>query len=247
MKTNDTPSGLPPKKRKERKERKENADRRRQQLLNATWRSIAQYGLGRTTLATVAAEAGLSQGVAVFYFQTKAGLLTEALRDHYARYQSHWERARDAAGDDPADQLIALICADFDTTVCNTEALSIWYAFWGEMKFTAQYAEISSQFVTDRENAICCACAALMVGATECDVRRTARRIDTFSDGFWQRMHVFPAVYTSDFALRETLLMAATLIPQIAEKIDRVLDAADAQPAPAAIPGAPAQRPAPGR
>jgi TetR/AcrR family transcriptional repressor of bet genes len=71
---------------KPRKERKANADKRRLQLLDATLRSIAINGLSKTTLATVAAEAGLSQGVAVFYFKSKTGLLTEALREHYQRY-----------------------------------------------------------------------------------------------------------------------------------------------------------------
>ena len=52
-----------------RKERKENADKRRRQVLDATYRSIVSHGLAKTTLATVADEAGLSQGVAVFYFK----------------------------------------------------------------------------------------------------------------------------------------------------------------------------------
>ena len=73
---------------KPRKERKANANKRREQLLNATLRSIAANGLAKTTLATVATEAGLSQGVAVFYFKSKNGLLTEALRSKYQKYET---------------------------------------------------------------------------------------------------------------------------------------------------------------
>ncbi|PVA12052.1 TetR family transcriptional regulator [Pelagivirga sediminicola] len=224
MTTPETTPGAVP---RQRKERKENADKRRQQLLDATWRSIAQNGLGRTTLATVAAEAGLSQGVAVFYFKSKAGLLIEALRDHYARYQENWERALKAAGDDPAEQLIALIRADFDEDICNPEALSIWYAFWGEMKFTSQYAEISSQFDAAREQAMRAVCGKLMGDAPGAEIARTAQWIDTFSDGFWQRLHVFPGNYDAQSALRETLLMAGRLVPQVAGRIEQNL-AADA-------------------
>ncbi|MDP5358991.1 MAG: TetR family transcriptional regulator, partial [Paracoccaceae bacterium] len=88
-----------------RKERKENADKRRAQLLDATRRSIVSKGLAKTTLATVAAEAGLSQGVAVFYFKSKTGLLTETLRDHYLKYDQNWKQMLAAAGDDPLEQV----------------------------------------------------------------------------------------------------------------------------------------------
>ncbi len=201
---------------KPRKERKANADKRRQQLLDATWRSIAENGLARTTLATVAAQAGLSQGVAVFYFKSKAGLLTEALRDHYLRYQLTWEQALNDAGDDPRARLIALIRADFDPEICNPEALSIWFAFWGEQKFTPDYAAISAQFDANRNAAIRAACGALMRGAHEADVARTAEWIDTLSDGFWQRLHVSPGAFGAAECRDETLLMAARLIPEIA-------------------------------
>ncbi|MEI4263120.1 TetR family transcriptional regulator C-terminal domain-containing protein [Roseovarius sp. D0-M9] len=210
----DDPSPTPP---KERKERKANADKRRQQLLDATWRSIAENGLARTTLATVATQAGLSQGVAVFYFKSKAGLLTEALRDHYHRYQQTWERALEDAGHDPRDRLIALIRADFDPVICNPEALSIWFAFWGEQKFTPDYAAISAQFDTARNEAIRTECAALMEDAPEDEIRRVAEWIDTFSDGYWQRLHVLPGIYDADACLNETLQMVARLVPHIAD------------------------------
>lgn len=205
---------------KPRKERKANADKRRQQLLDATWRSIAENGLARTTLATVAAQAGLSQGVAVFYFKSKAGLLTEALRDHYLRYQAKWEQALEDAGDDPAARLVALIHADFDAEICNPEALSIWFAFWGEQKFTPDYAAISAQFDAARADVIAEACAALMTGAPKDDVTRVAEWIDTLSDGYWQRLHVQPSSHDAQTCLSETLRMTAHFIPQIADAID---------------------------
>lgn len=202
-----------------RKERKANADKRRQQLLDATWRSIAENGLARTTLATVAAQAGLSQGVAVFYFKSKAGLLTEALRDLYTGYQVNWEKALADAGDDPRERLIALIRADFDPNICNPAALSIWYAFWGEQKFTPDYAEISEQFDAARLSAMRDACAALMSEASEAEIYSAASWIDTFSDGFWQRLHVAPGDYDATRCLEETLELAARLVPELSERV----------------------------
>ena len=105
-----------------RKERSENAAMRRGQLIKAALNSIVKNGLPGTTLATVAREAGLSQGVAVFYFQTKEGLLAAALERHYQLYEANWRTALKAAENNPAARLAALVWADFQPEVCAREA-----------------------------------------------------------------------------------------------------------------------------
>ena len=205
--------------RKPRKERKENADKRRQQLLDATLRSIATNGLSKTTLATVANEAGLSQGVAVFYFKSKTGLLAEALKEHYRRYHANWNEVLEDAGEDPLDRLIALIEADFSPKICNAEALSIWFAFWGEQKFTPQYAEVSAEFDVDRANAIRSLCQKLMPGADRAESDKVANWIDTLTDGYWQQIHVFPETTRRKESVSATLEMVAKLLPDHASRI----------------------------
>lgn len=204
---------------KPRKERTENAEMRRQQLLDATLRSIAANGLAKTTLATVAAEAELSQGVAVFYFKSKTGLLTEALRAHYERYQKHWTAALKRAGDDPVKQLITLIEAEFAPAVSDAEALSIWFAFWGEQTFTPQYAEVSAEFDRHRTAESERVCAALMPGATQAETRLVADWIETLTEGYWQHLHVFPSTTNRQEAAQSTLALAARLMPEHAAQI----------------------------
>ena len=210
---------------KPRKERKENADKRREQLVQATLRSIAQNGLARTTLATVAAEAGLSQGVAVFYFKSKTGLLAGALQALYGQYDANWKAALARAGDDPLDGLIAILKADFDPAICNAEALSIWFAFWGELKFTPQYAEVSEKYDLDRSNAIRDLCARAMPNATPDEIAQITDWIDTLTDGYWQNLHIFPQVTRRRDAVRATLQMLARLMPDHAAAIEAHLPA----------------------
>lgn len=202
-----------------RKERKANADKRRQQLLDAALRSIAANGLSRTTLATVATEAGLSQGVAVFYFKSKAGLLAAALAEHYAAYQRTWERAIKSAGDDPLDQMVSLIRADFSPRVCNPQALAVWFAFWGELKFTPQYADVSAEFDSARASAVQRICAKLMPDAPEAEIAKVAEWIDTISDGYWQHLHVSPTSIKREGAREATLALVCRLIPAQADAI----------------------------
>ena len=60
--------------------RKDIKDVRRAQLIEATIDSIAKYGFARTTLADVARQAKLSQGIVSFYFESKEELLIATLR-----------------------------------------------------------------------------------------------------------------------------------------------------------------------
>lgn len=207
MSTSATPQVRP------RKERKDNADRRRRQLIEATLRSVVSNGLAKTTLATVAAEAGLSQGVAVFYFKTKDELLAEALAHQYALYEDKWTANLDQASDDPAERLSALIIADFSPEVCNRETLAVWFAFWGEAKFRPRYAETSREFEDRRGSEIKAICAQLMQGAPDEDVDQIATFIDSLTDGLWQRIYLSPDRFTNADALATTFRLLRNLFP----------------------------------
>ena len=82
---------------------------RQGQLIKATIRSIARHGLSETTIATVANEAGLSQGIINLHFQSKDRLLMETLRYLSEQYREAWEKAVAKAGDSPADKLAAMV------------------------------------------------------------------------------------------------------------------------------------------
>lgn len=202
--------------RKPRKERKENADMRRRQILDATLKSIVTNGLAKTTLATVANEAGLSQGVAVFYFKSKTGILTEALRDQYQSYEAHWVAALGKAPEDPATRLRTIIEADFSPKICNSSALAIWFAFFGEQNFVPQYAEINREFEDKRSKMLSEICHQLVPEDPD-KASLAGGWIDTLTDGYWQKLHLFPHIYSREGALTQTLNFLQTLFPSHAE------------------------------
>ncbi len=202
--------------RKPRKERKENADMRRRQILDATLKSIVTNGLAKTTLATVANEAGLSQGVAVFYFKSKTGILTEALRDQYQTYEAHWVAALGKASEDPATRLRTIIEADFSPKICNSNALAIWFAFFGEQNFVPQYAEINREFEDKRSKMLSEICHQLVPEDPD-KASLAGGWIDTLTDGYWQKLHLFPHIYSREGALTQTLNFLQTLFPSHAE------------------------------
>ncbi|ESR24534.1 TetR family transcriptional regulator C-terminal domain-containing protein [Lutibaculum baratangense] len=204
-----------------RKERAENAAKRRQQIVDATISSIDRNGLAATTLATVAQAAGLSQGVAVFYFKNKQALLAETLRRVYQDYRATWQRAISEAGDDPLDRIVALVRADFDASVCNRRTLAVWHAFWGEASARPIFAEISKSFDDERAGCMrecCMAASADMAGGWDPVV--VGDSIDSLTDGFWHRIHLAGGVgFDRETAFDMTLQFMASVFPGRREEI----------------------------
>jgi AcrR family transcriptional regulator len=67
-------------------------DQRREELIQAAWRVIAERGIDEVTIREIAREAGYSSGVLAHYFENKDDLLAHASRmSHqqiYARYEA---------------------------------------------------------------------------------------------------------------------------------------------------------------
>lgn len=160
-------------------------------MVEATLRSVARNGLNKTTLASVSHEAGLSQGVAVFYFESKDKLLAAAFRHQYEIYRRTWGDALAAAGDDAAAQAGALIRADFDPMVFNPEALAVWHAYWGDSTARPIYADISQEFDSERSTVLASRFAALADGDAEAGARMAAA-VEALTDGLWLRAHLSP-------------------------------------------------------
>lgn len=116
-------------------------EQRRAQLIEATISTLAARGYSRTTLTEVARTAGLSHGLVLFHFETKEKLLAETLSYLAEEYRQNWQAALARAGDAPAQQLNALIEADFTPAICAPARLAAWCSFWGEAQSRPLYQE----------------------------------------------------------------------------------------------------------
>ncbi len=124
------------------KARTASRETRRKQLIEATFKCIARKGMGSTTLADVAGEAGLSQGIVNLHFRSKDNLLNEALKCLSDEYRTQFDRTCARAGPGPADKLLALMEMDFRPSICDRKKLAVWFAFWGEVKSMPAYQRI---------------------------------------------------------------------------------------------------------
>ena len=118
---------------------------RKEQLIKATIRSIAKHGLSVTTMATVAKEAGLSQGIINLHFQSKDRVLEETLRYIADEYRQIWLKAMENEASSAAEQLKALVAVDFDKRIVQKNKLAVWFAFWGESRSRPTYRQICAE------------------------------------------------------------------------------------------------------
>ncbi len=193
---------------------------RRQQLIDATIESIAKRGFSGTTLETVTRGARLSHGVVNFHFRTKEDLYVETLgylaREHYEL----WRNAMLNAGPDPANQLQAILEADFDRRVCSGKKLAVWFAFWGQAKYRPAYLEIHHRFDDERYVEICRLCRELVASGryADADAEGIARSLEALVDGLWLNLLMYPRHIRRQTARTDCLAYLATVFPHHFER-----------------------------
>jgi betaine-aldehyde dehydrogenase len=105
---------------------------RRRQLIEVTIDSLAELGYVGTTLAQIAARAGVSAGLVAHYFNDKDGLLEAAFRS-LARRVSMQVRARLRQVGTPRGRIQAVIDANLAPEEFDQRTGSAWLAFWGQL------------------------------------------------------------------------------------------------------------------
>ena len=181
--------------------RKAVRDIRREQLIEAAIRAISQHGIGETTIADVVKEAGMANGAVNQYFASKDMLLLEALRAVTGEFRDIWRAAKAGAGTDPAAVLEALVLAQFHPKVCRRERISVWVAYWSEVRFRPKYMELCADSDTEFADELTAACRVLARAGRyrALDAEKAGRFLSAASDGLW--LNIMLELLTRDQAL----------------------------------------------
>jgi TetR/AcrR family transcriptional repressor of bet genes len=176
------------------KRRTASKEERQEQLIQATIRSVASRGLSDTTMATVASEAGLSQGIINLHFQSKERLLIETLRYIADEYRATWKKALRNVSNSPAARLEALVLIDFRLPICDRNKLAVWFAFWGESKSRPTYRKICAERDRAYRSEMIDACQALIDagGYSGIDAESVAAGLSAMTAGLWLDMLTNP-------------------------------------------------------
>ena len=176
---------------------------RRRELIDATIKCISRKGLGSTTLADVANEAGLSQGIVNLHFQSKDNLLAETLRSIADEYHEQFMETLEDSGPSPAMKLLALMEMDLKPSICDRKKLAVWFAFLGEVKAVPTYRKICSQRNQDYDR-IMLELATTVIrdgGYENIAPRSVADVLSSLTDGMWLSCLMNPGTFDRHQAL----------------------------------------------
>lgn len=187
---------------------------RRDQLIRATIRSIARHGLSVTTIATVAREAGLSQGIINLHFQSKERLLEETLSYIVDEYRNAWYKAIESSGDEAAEKLVALAAVDFDKRICQRNKLAVWFAFWGESRSRLTYRKTCAESSQEYKQLLTRLCEDIIKqGHYKVKADHVATGLLALNSGLWLDMLISPAEMQAEKALEISLSYLQVVFP----------------------------------
>jgi TetR/AcrR family transcriptional repressor of bet genes len=187
---------------------------RREQLIKATIRSIAKHGLFDTTMATVAGEAGLSQGIINLHFNSKERLLEETLLYVVAEYREVWHKALDSVGETAAEKLTALAAVDFARKVCQRNKLAVWFAFWGESRSRLTYRRICTNSSREYKRDLTLLCEDIIrEGGYRARAEHVATGLLAINEGLWLDLLLTPAEMDRELALEISLSYLRSVFP----------------------------------
>ena len=198
------------------KKRTASKEERQLQLIRATVRSVAKNGLSDTTMATVAREAGLSQGIINLHFQSKERLLVETLRYIADEYNTSWEKALAGAGRSPVERLVALVEVDFKLPVCDRNKLAMWFAFWGESKSRPTYRKLCRARDIQYRKELGALCQLLIDegGYQGLDAMALATGLSAMTEGLWLDLLISPRSITREQARNICMAYLASAFPR---------------------------------
>ncbi len=123
------------------------ADQRREQMLRAALEIIAERGFPETRIADVAERAGVSPALVIYYFKTKDGLLTEAMRLGEDTWYDVVARRMKTADTTAArlEEIVAMTCLPEDNAELP-DSWALWLDLWAQAVRHPEVAKVRQEF-----------------------------------------------------------------------------------------------------
>ncbi len=158
-------------------------DVRRRQLIDVTIDSLAEVGYTGTTLAQIAARAGVSPGLVAHYFGDKEGLLEATFRALVRRVGDQ-VRSRLREVGNPRARIQAVIDANLAPEEFDQRTGTAWLAFWGQALQSPRLTRVQSIY---QRRTLSNLRASLKELVSAGESRDLAAMIAAMIDGVWLR------------------------------------------------------------
>ncbi|HEY2131009.1 MAG TPA: TetR family transcriptional regulator C-terminal domain-containing protein [Streptosporangiaceae bacterium] len=188
------------------------ADQRREQMLRAALDVIEERGFPDTRIADVAARAGTSPALVIYYFKTKDNLLTEAMRYAEDLWYDLGARRMEVIESAAArlEEIVAMTClSETDTELPDSWAL--WLDLWAQSVRHPEVARVREEFDAHwRETIASVVREGIATGEFEkVDATRFAITLSALLDGFAIQIALEDPAVDPQLAFRSSMDFAA--------------------------------------
>lgn len=178
---------------------RESADTRREALIAACARCLAEHGASGTSVRAICLEAGVSPGLLRHYFDGIHALIAATYRATGARVAEALQVAVEAiAIDNPRGRLLAFVTASFREPIADPELLATWLAFWSLSRTDVTIGKIHDEIYADNRRdmeRLISACP-----GAPADPRLMAVALTALVDGLWLELSLGNAPFSADEA-----------------------------------------------
>lgn len=184
--------------------RRQTPDQRRQALMEATLRCLAEHGAEKTSIRTICREAGVSVGLINHYYSGKEALIADVYEQIAKGLQAGLQEEMEQVGGSARERLSAFFRASFSPMNLDAGLLRVWLSFWS---MTHQSEAIAA--VHDRTYGAYLQTLQTLVSelareqpARDLDVRLVAIGLSGMLDGLWLEWCLNPRTFTPEEGIR---------------------------------------------
>ena len=180
---------------------RESADVRRQALIDATARCLAEKGVAATSVRAICARAGVSAGLLTHYFDGVDALILATYRDVGEKVAAALEQAVADAGPDPRDRLWAYLRANLQPPVLDPNLLATWISFWSLVKTSPEIAATHAETYGGSRERL-----EVLLREAAPQIPRPAARVAAIAltamlDGLWLELCLDSSTFSTDEAM----------------------------------------------
>lgn len=179
-------------------------DERRQALIAATLRCLAEQGAERTSIRSICREAGVSLGLVNHHYDSKDALIADVYEQVSNDLLATLDGAARAAEGDARERLSAFIRASFSSMVLDSGLLRVWLSFWSMTHKSRLIAAVHDRTYGAYRQTLEDLLRGLAREDTSrgLDARLAAIGLSGMLDGLWLEWCLNPRTFTPDEGIR---------------------------------------------
>lgn len=187
-----------------RKFERQSPDARREALMDATLRCLADRGVERTSIRSICEQAGVSVGLVNHYYSSKDALIADVYGRLADGLLTALQEEVERTGGSARQRLSTFFSASFSSVVLDPDLLRVWLSFWSMTHRSELIADVHARtygsYLATLEEML-----AALVREEDLrglDVRLTAIGLSGLLDGLWVEWCLHSGTFSPEEGVR---------------------------------------------